>query len=188
MLKTENRFDGVSIALHWIVGIAIIAVAVIELLRGEVFPKGSYFRETLKVLHDPAGTVVLVLVLLRLVWRSFHPAPAMPESMRNWEKVMANLTHYALYAMMVTIPVTGILYTLARGRPIDFGLFQLVFPLDNLFDRNAARTLKNVHEFLGQAVLVLAFVHASAALWHHYLRKDDVLTRMLPMHRSQDVR
>ena len=105
----------------------------------------------------------------------------MPESMRNWEKVAAKLTHYALYAMMAAIPITGIAYTLARGRSIDFGLFQIVYPLDQFIGKGAARTLKNVHEFLGQAVLVLAFLHAAAALWHHYIRKDDVLTRMLPV-------
>jgi len=181
MPQDQTRYDGVSITLHWIVGISIVAVAAIELLRGEVFPKGSYFREALKALHDPAGTVVFGLVILRLMWRSAHSPPAMPETMRSWEKVAAKLTHYTLYTMMVIIPLSGIAYTLARGRSIDFGLFQIIYPLDHVFSRSATRTLKGIHEFLGQAVLVLAFVHAAAALWHHYFRKDDVLTRMLPM-------
>jgi cytochrome b561 len=187
MQKLPTRFDGASIVLHWSVGIAIIAVAAIELLRGELFPKGSYFREALKALHDPAGTVVFALVLLRLVWRSVHPAPAMPDSMRPWEKVSAKLTHYTLYAMMVIIPLTGIAYTLARGRPIDFGLFQIVYPLHHVMSRNAARTLKHFHEFLGQAVLLLAFAHAAAALWHHYIRKDAVLDRLLPKRQAQST-
>jgi superoxide oxidase len=188
MRMFKNRFDGVSIALHWSVGVAIIAVAAIELLRGEIFPKDSYAREALKAVHDPAGTVVFALVLLRLVWRSVHPAPAMPMSMHPWETVAAKLTHYALYAMMVMIPLTGIAYTLGRGRSIDFGIFQIAYPLDHVINRNGTRTLKNVHEFLGQAVLVLAFVHAAAALWHHYVRKDDVLTRMLPILRTSNSR
>jgi cytochrome b561 len=174
------RFDRVSIVLHWSVGIAIIAIAGIELLREELFPKGSYFRAALKAFHDPAGTVVFALVLLRLMWRSIHTAPAMPESMRRWEKLSAKLSHYVLYAMMIAIPLTGIAYTLARGRSIDFGVFQIVYPLDHVISRNAVRTLKRFHEFLGQAVLLLAFVHAAAALWHHYVRKDSVLVRMLP--------
>ena len=180
MQKLPNRFDTVSIILHWSVGVAIIAIAAIELLRGEIFPKGSFFREALKALHNPAGTVVFGLILLRILWRVAHPTPAMPASMRPWEKVAAKLTHYALYLMMVMIPLTGILYVLARGRPIDFGLFQIIYPLDHVIGRNASRTLKDAHELLGQAVLVLAFAHAAAALWHHYVRKDEVLTRMLP--------
>lgn len=181
MQKLPNRFDTVSIILHWSVAIAIIAVAAIELLRGEVFPRGSFLREALKALHNPAGTVVFGLILLRILWRFAHPAPAMPQSMRPWETVAAKLTHCALYLTMVMIPLTGILYVLARGQAIDFGLFQISYPLDHVVSRNASRTLKNAHEFLGQAVLALAFVHAAAALWHHYVRKDDVLTRMLPI-------
>jgi cytochrome b561 len=181
MQKLPNRFDTVSIILHWSVAIAIVAVAAIELLRGEVFPRGRVLRETLKALHNPAGTVVIGLILLRILWRLAHPAPAMPESMRPWEKLAAKLTHYALYLMMVMIPLTGIVYVLARGRSIDFGLFQIVYPLDHVVGRSMSRALKNAHEFLGQAVLVLAFAHAAAALWHHHIRKDAVLARMLPM-------
>lgn len=187
MNNSPARFDRVSIALHWSIGAAIIAVAAIEILRGELFPKGSYYREALKVFHDPAGTVVLALVLLRLIWRSTHAAPAMPVSMRPWEMFSAKLTHYVLYALMVMIPLTGLAYTLARGRPIDFGLFQIVYPLDHIINQDAAGTLKHVHAFLGQAVLLVAFVHAAAALWHHYVRKDDVLVRMLPKRKSRNA-
>jgi cytochrome b561 len=86
--------------------------------------------------------------------------------------------------MMIMIPLTGIAYVLARGRSINFGLFEIGYPLDRTFSRNTARALKNAHEFLGQAVLVLAFAHAAAALWHHYVRKDNVLIRMLPIRRT----
>jgi len=185
MQKLPSRFDTVSIILHWSVAIAIILVAAIELLRGEVFPRGSFLRETLKALHDPAGTAVFGLIILRVLWRLANPAPAMPESMRPWEQLAAKLTHYALYLMMLMIPLTGIVYVLARGRSIDFGLFQIVYPLDHVVGRSASRALKNAHELLGQAVLIVAFAHAAAALWHHYIRQDTVLTRMLPMQASR---
>jgi hypothetical protein len=76
--------------------------------------------------------------------------------------------------------LSGIATTFARGRPIDFGLFQIASPTDLATGQNVARTLKNVHGWLGEAILVIAFFHALATLWHHYIRKDDVLTRMLP--------
>ena len=178
MSDAPRRYDGVTVFLHWSIGVGIIVVAAAELLRGE-FPKGA-MREGLKVLHDPAGTVVFALVLMRLVWRSTHTAPQMPDGMRPWERLAAKLTHLTLYLMMVAIPLTGMAATFARGRPIDFGLFQIALQFDGFVNRGAARTLKGVHEFLGQAVLVVAFLHALAALWHHYVRKDDVLVRMLP--------
>ena len=180
MNTAASRYDKVSIWLHWSIGIAIIVIAAIELLRGELFAKGSFLREGLKALHDPAGTVVFALIVVRLAWRSVHAAPAMPDSMRPWEKLAARLTHYALYVMMILIPLGGIAYTFARGRPIDFGLFQIASPFGQSLSRETIRSLKGFHEFLGQAILVVAFFHAVAALWHHYIRKDNVLVRMLP--------
>lgn len=180
MNSSANRYDKVAVWLHWSIGIAIIVIAVTELLREPLLPKGSFLREGLKALRDPAGTVAFALIIVRLAWRSTHAAPAMPESMRSWEKLAAKLSHYTLYVLMILIPVSGIAYTFARGRAIDFGLFQIVSPLDQPLSRDAVRSLRDVHELLGQAVLVVAFVHAAAALWHHYVRKDDVLVRMLP--------
>ena len=116
MPDTSPRFDKVSIALHWCIGLGIIAISAAEMLRGEL-PKGNAFREGLKFLHNPAGTVIFGLVLVRIAWRMMYPAPRMPAGMRMWEKAAAKLTHIALYAMMIAIPLLGIVYTLARGRP-----------------------------------------------------------------------
>ena len=180
MRRSPDRFDHVSVVLHWGIAMAIIAIAAIELLRGELSPKGSFWREALKALHEPAGTVAFALIFLRLMWRLIHPAPPMPLTMRPWEKMSARGMHLVLYAAMVALPLTGLIYSLARGRPIDFGLFQIAYPLDAVVGRSPARTFKEIHEFLGQAILILAFVHAAAALWHHHVRKDGVLVRMLP--------
>lgn len=173
------RFDRVAILLHWSIGLGIIAIAAAEMLRGEM-PKGNAIREALKLAHNPAGTVIFALVLVRIAWRLSHPAPAAPAGSSAWERRASTASHLALYATMIAIPLLGIVFTLARGRPIDFGLFQIAYPLNHLIDAGTMKVLKNMHEFLGQAVLGLAFIHAAAALWHHYVRRDDVLTRMLP--------
>ena len=180
MQTSPSRYDHISIMLHWMIGLGIIAIAAVELLRGELFAKGSVPREALKALHEPAGIIILALIVLRLVWRATHDAPALPLGMRNWERLGAKLTHWSLYLLMVVICLSGIAATFARGRPIDFGLFQIASPTDLATSQNVARTLKNIYGWLGEAILVIAFFHALAALWHHYIRKDDVLTRMLP--------
>lgn len=179
MSSNPARFDRVAIFLHWCIGLGIIAIAAVEILRGEL-PKGNAIREALKLVHNPAGTVIFVLVLVRITWRLSHPAPAAPAGTSAWERHASTASHLALYAMMIAIPLLGIVFTFARGRPIDFGLFQIVYPLDQVIGTATMKVLKKMHEFLGQAVLGLAFVHAAAALWHHYVRRDDVLTRMLP--------
>ena len=187
MSTTSGRYDRVSIWLHWTIGLGIIAIAVVELLRGELFAKGSVPREALKALHDPAGTIIFALILLRVVWRVAHPVPALPPGMHAWERFAAKLTHVSLYLLIVVMPLLGFAATFARGRPVDFGLFQITSPLSVSVSRDVARSLKEAHGYLAEAILVIAFVHALAALWHHYVRKDDVLTRMLPS-RPVDLR
>ena len=179
MSCTSKRFDRVSIFLHWSIGLGIIIVAAAEMLRGEL-PKGNAVREGLKFLHNPAGTVIFALVLVRVAWRLTHPAPGMPPDTPRWERCAAKLSHLALYVAMIAIPLLGIVFTLARGRPIDFGWFQIAYPLNHVIGTATMKFLKGLHEWLGQAILGLAFIHAAAALWHHYVRRDDVLTRMLP--------
>lgn len=184
MNPPAERYDRVTIWLHWSIAFAIIVIGTTELLREDLFAKGAFLREALKAFHGPAGTVAFALILVRLVWRSTHPAPALPDSMQSWEQIAAKLMHYALYAMMALLPALGIAYTSARGRPIDFGVFQIAFPLDQYIGRDAAKTLKGAHAFLGQSILVVALLHAMASLWHQYVRSDNVLARMLPGNRG----
>lgn len=181
-VRKPARYDAVAITLHWLIGIAIIVAGTAELLRGELFPKGHAVRVFLGAIHPGLGTVIFALILLRLLWRVTHPAPALPDDMKGWEVLTAKITHLALYAAMIAVPVFGILTQFARGKGIDLGLLQIAPPavLAGL-GRETARALKEVHEFLGQAILALAFLHAVAAIWHHHVRKDDILTRMLPV-------
>lgn len=180
MDRPSQRYDSVSIALHWLIGIGIIVVGVAEMVRGEFFPRGSAPREILRVLHEPAGLIVFGLILLRIVWRLAHRPPAMPSGMQPWEFTVAKLTHWLLYALMIAVPILGLATTIVRGRPIDFGLFQIPLPFTGTIARSTARLVKEMHEATSQGLLALAFVHALAAIWHHHVRKDDVLTRMLP--------
>lgn len=179
MSSTSDRYDRLTIALHWTIGIGIILIAAAELIRGE-FPKGSAMREGLKAIHNPAGTVVFVLVLLRIAWRFADQRPHGRPGAARWEAMAARAMHMAMYVMMIAIPLLGILFTFARGRSIDFGPFQVALPLQNVIPKAAMKVMRELHEFTGTAVLGLALVHALAALWHHYLRKDGVLLRMLP--------
>ena len=135
MQGTTKRFDNVTIALHWLIGIGIIVVAIAELVRGE-WPKGHFIREGLKALHNPVGTVIFALIMFRVAWRLAHPAPAMPDDMRGWEKVAAKLTHLALYGLMLAI---------SRGR---HRLRLCPWPSDR-FRHVPDRLLAQRHDFAG---------------------------------------
>ena len=176
MQKRASTYDKVTVLLHWTIGIGIIAIGVLELMRHEV-PKGTFLRGGLKALHQPAGTGLFALILFRLMWRATLGTTVDAVKRMDFSTYAAKLTHLALYAMMVGLPLLGMLSVFARGKPIDFGLFQLVMPLGDLIGPYAG-LMKSAHEALAYGILLLAFVHAAAALGHHYVLKDDVLLRM----------
>lgn len=173
---STERYDRVSIVLHWAVAIGILALAGLELFRHE-FPKGSFIREGLKPIHQPAGTVLGMLILARLGWAfTFQRKPADDGGLAG---VTSKLVHVALYGLMIAIPAVGLASVLGAGKAVDFGAFTLSAPLQPLIGAYA-KGLRSLHEDLAMAMLGLVLLHAVAALAHHYLLGDGVLRRMLP--------
>jgi cytochrome b561 len=181
MDSPRQSYDFVSIGLHWLIGAGIALVWLAETAR-ELFEKGSYARDVLRSIHEPAGTVILLLVLLRLLWRLTHNPPELPGEMRPWERMMAHWTHIALYLGMAAVPLLGVLAAFARGRPLDLGVLQIASLFVGGLARPTRHLIKELHEFAANALIAVAFAHAAAALWHHYIRKDGVMSRMLPWH------
>ena len=115
-----------------------------------------------------------------LFWRMANPPPPPEETRFGWlQQAVAASTHYLMYALLVAVPLMGILVQLKRGNPLPlFGIWDVSSPWPT--DKALARTLLGVHEFLADTLLVLAGVHAAAALLHHYIFEDRTLVRMLP--------
>lgn len=176
-----TRYDRVSIVLHWVIGLGIVLLAGTELFRQE-FPKGHFIRDGLKPVHMPLGTILFALILARLAWRLFAArVPSDHSTGRN--ALAAKAIHLALYGLMVGAPLLGLVYTFGSGKVVDFGAFQLALPLKDLLG-GVAKGARGAHEVMGISILVLAGLHAVAALGHHYLLRDDVLARMLPARRA----
>lgn len=150
-----------------------VVYALIELR--EFYPRGSEIRETFKAWHFTMGLLVFGLVWIRLVARLRTSRPPQPRSAADW---LAAAMHLALYVLMVLMPVIGWMVLSASGKPIPF--FGIDLPA--LIPKNKAlgEQLKEVHELVGVAGYWLVGLHASAALFHHYLLKDGTLRRMLP--------
>lgn len=178
-MRTEHRtYDNLSIALHWIIGVGILVLAGTELLRHE-FPKGTLMREGLKPLHQPLGTVLFALIIFRIAYRLYLGRLAL-FGKRSVSEVVAVLVHLVLYALMVALPLLGLVYVFGKDRAIDFGLFSIAIPLKSHIGV-IARDAKELHETLGTGILLLAGVHAAAALFHHYVLRDGVMRQMLPV-------
>jgi cytochrome b561 len=120
------------------------------------------------------------LLIIRLAWRIFNPPPP-PEAtpLGRLVVVTAKFSHFTLYALLFVVPLLGMIVQLKRGHDLPiFGLWDLTWPWPA--DRPVARTALTVHYYLANALLILAGIHASAALVHHWIWRDRTLARMLP--------
>ncbi len=175
--NTTNRYGSLSIGIHWLMLLLFIAVYGTIELR-ELFEKGSDPREALKTWHFMLGMLVFLLVWLRLAARLSGPTPAIQPAPPAWQQLSSKALHLALYLLMIGMPITGWLLLSASGKPIPF--FGLELPALIGEDKELAKAIKELHEFVGTAGYYLIGLHAAAAFYHHYVVRDDTLTRMLP--------
>jgi len=175
--NSASRYGSVSIGIHWLMLLLFIAVYACIELR-ELYPKGSDPREALKTWHNMLGLLVFALVWLRLAARFSGPTPEIKPMPPAWQDISAKLLHLALYAVMIAMPLSGWLLLSASGKPIPF--FGLQLPALIGENKDLAKTIKEVHETIGTAGYYLIGLHVAAALYHHYIVRDNTLVRMLP--------
>jgi cytochrome b561 len=182
MLRTDGDpelrvFDQGIRFLHWL---TLFLVAMIFVLAFSIgFASSNEVAVALIQLHRSFGVTVWVVTLGRLVWRQFSRFPNWPADMPQAMRLAAQWSEYALYALLLTQPILGLLQTNAHGDRVDlFLLGQL--PALIAQDRPLAKQLLVVHETVGLLLLGLVALHASAALYHHFWRHDDTLEAMLP--------
>ena len=168
--------------LHWAVVLLVISAWLTGQL-GDALPRGPQ-REMGEFVHIFLGLSILALVAARLAWRLADPPPPEDPAVGRWSERAARAAHYILYALLVAAPLVGIAVQFARGHALPmFGLFEIASPW--AADRNFAHDLKEVHETLANALLILVGLHAAAALAHHYVLHDRTLIRMLPWSRGK---
>jgi cytochrome b561 len=181
-MRLRNSAEGygaVSQLMHWIT-VALVILAWFLGQFDDVFPKGAPRAASLFV-HNSAGLAVIVILVLRLFWRLANPRPPLESTILGiWLDRVGRLTHYALYALLIAAPISGIVLQFARGDAVPvFGLTEIASPWTA--DRALARNVKEVHELMANALVILAAFHAAAALIHHWLLRDRTLVRMLPL-------
>lgn len=174
---TNKRYGTLTIALHWIMLLLIVAVYATINLR-ELYPKGSDPREALKALHFMLGLTVLILVIIRIPARFQGGTPAITPELNTWQKIASNGSHGLLYLMMIFMPLLGWLTLSAVGKVIPFYGFS--FPALISENKDTAELLKEIHETIGTIGYYVIAIHASGALFHHFIKRDNTLIRMLP--------
>jgi cytochrome b561 len=175
--NTTDRYGPLSIGLHWLMFLLIVAVYACIELR-EFYPKGSDPREALKSWHFMLGLSVFILAWLRLIMRLYQITPQIKPALVAWQRILAKTVHAALYILMIGMPLGGWLILSAAGKPIPF--YGLNLPALISENKDLAKLIKEIHETAGDIGYGLIGLHAAAALFHHYYLRDNTLIRMLP--------
>lgn len=176
--NSADDYGAIAQSLHWLT-VVLVAIAWALGTFDDVLPKGAARAAGLFV-HISAGLAILVALVARVLWRMVDQPPRpTPTVLGVWMDAAGRLAHYALYALLVAVPIAGIVLQFARGNALPlFGLAEIPSPW--VADRTFARSVKEVHEVLANALIVLAAFHAAAALVHHWIFRDRTLVRMLP--------
>lgn len=178
-------FDTVTITLHWLTAVVVLTLVGSGLLYGLV--EDRPWGGELLAFHRSLGVVIWTITMLRILWRiTGARSPEFPTSMTPMHQLGARLSEYALYALLLIQPATGVAQTILRGHP--FKLF--VWSIPSFAARNLALTglFSKIHEIGAWFLVALAGLHAAAALVHHFILRDDVLQTMAPVFRRRVVR
>lgn len=173
----SNRYSPISIAMHWLMLLLIVAVYACIELR-EFYPKGSDPREALKMWHFMLGLSVWILIWVRLFFIFKGQRPPILPTPPSWQQLLAKAVHILLYLLMIGLPILGWLMLSAKGKVIPF--FGLELPALIGQNKEFGDLIKEIHETGGTVGYYLIGLHAVAGLFHHYVMRDNTLIRMLP--------
>jgi len=179
MPNNNARYTPPAIVLHWLMALLLIGLVAVGTYMHEL--PLSPWKLQIYSWHKWAGVTAFLLVLLRMTWRVGHRPPELPAAMSPLMRFAAHAGHAALYLLMIAIPLSGWLMSSAKGfQTVYFG----VLPIPDLLQKNKelGDLLREVHETLNWLLVLVVVGHVGAALKHHLIDKDDVLTRMLPNH------
>ncbi|HXP03505.1 MAG TPA: cytochrome b [Stellaceae bacterium] len=172
-----SSYDRVMRTVHWTT-LALVAAAFAAVWAADPAVVGHYVGPVVQV-HRSLGLTVAALTVFRLAWRWRVGIPDLPVDMPAVQKLAARTIEGLIYLLLLAQPLVGLLYTNAYG--LRAKLFFLVeIPALIACDRPLGEQLGNIHSFLGYVLLTLIGLHAAAALFHHFVRRDEVLNTMMP--------
>lgn len=172
-------YSGLARFFHWLTFFLILGLFPVGFYmthRGKTLNLWDDLTNQLYSTHKLVGFILLILIVLRLLYRTFAGAPEEEPTLTRLQAMGSNIVHWALYALLIAVPVSGwvgISAFPALGTLGGLSLPGIVAPNKELASQAFA-----VHGILTKALLALVVLHVAAALFHHFVRRDSVLTRM----------
>jgi cytochrome b561 len=180
-LVVVEHYNATARLFHWLTALLVVAAYIIS-VGGDETRVYSPVNDLDRRVHELLGMSVFGLTVVRACWRAIFPPPKGPE-MPVWMELSAKLGHWAIYSLLVLVPITAILGAWLEGHPLTVlavGDIQPWLPQSS----QIGLALANLHGWLGNVLIWLAGLHATAALYHHFWRRDTVLRSMLPGRRT----
>jgi len=180
--NSDSEWGGLSIAIHWVVVLAVFGLFGLGLYMVELDYYDSMYK-TAPFVHKSIGVLLFLLMIFRIIWRFASAPPQALATHNKWEKTLAHWVHIALYGLLLTLMVSGYLISTADGRSVSvfdwFDVPSVISGIDNQED-----IAGEVHEILAYVLMFAVFIHAMGALKHHFMDKDRTMLRMLGVNKS----
>jgi cytochrome b561 len=174
--NTLKSYGSVTKAFHWVMGLLILVQVPVGYIMADL-PDTVSQKWTMYFLHKSFGVLLFLLVVLRLIWRSTEVNPTLPASMPHWQAVAARWNINLLIALMVIMPLSGLFMSILSNYPVSF--FNL-FTIPVLLQKSTAGYVSFlIHIYGGYIISACIILHILASLYHHFVRRDDVLKRMI---------
>ena len=178
MLKNSaTHYGTIAKSLHWLLALTLAAQFALGWYMTELSYYDRWYHDA-PAIHKACGMLLWSLALLRILWAIYDHPPPLVRGMKEWERLAAKASHSTLYFMTLLIPLSGYLISTAKGHAIDvFGLFEIpaLFPAVKQMEDLAGK----VHYILAFGTAWLVLAHVLAALKHHFIERDETLTRMI---------
>lgn len=176
LMDSPHGYGWIAIAIHWLTAVLILFLFGLGVYMVDLSYYDQWYHKA-PALHISLGLVVLLLMLLRIVWRLGNPTPA-ELSEKSVQRIAAKLVKLGLYISIFVVIASGYLVTTAEGQPAR--MFDLVeFPVLVQLSAKHVDLAGELHEYFAWGIIALVVIHALAALYHHFVMRDTTLLRML---------
>ncbi|MBX3708334.1 MAG: cytochrome b [Gammaproteobacteria bacterium] len=182
MRNTTTSYGSVTKLFHWLIFLLVLAIIPLGYTMGSIQDK--VLRSQVVNIHKLIGVSILILMLLRALWALNNIKPALPFQTPNWQRWVERCMHVVLYVGLIIMPLSGLIGSVAAGKPPQLGSIRIEFPVA-LNKPLAEFMFEYIHEPLALILIALISIHIFAALYHHFIKRDDILRRMMPYWRGR---
>ena len=178
-VNTQTSYGSIAKSFHWLLFFLILIMLGVGFSLGLDLVTNPALRKPLLNIHKLVGLLVLLLMLLRGLWALLNIKPALPPTLKRWERAAERVVHILLYITLIAMPLSGWVMAVAAGKPPHIGQWNIALPGIPI-SKPLSHAFFNIHAILAVAIMVLVGIHILAALKHYFYDRDNVLQTMWP--------